>query len=330
MQKNSNETVFEIGKILGKTLRGITFSVQSMNEDTLSAIKRKNMQINKLNELLELGDKSNIPTYSELILGLPLETLETWKTGLADLLESGQHSAIDVWFAQLLPNSELATKESIDQYGIKSVVAQEYVSFDNIDDHPETVNLINETNTMSRMDMVESYVYSWMIVHFHINGYTQLLAKYARNVLGISYREFYDTLFEKIKLDTTFGPLMSSFSSITGGYLSSGQYQPNSKLKAHSMIFYGASDIHANKDHAISLLQEEFNIPDDICELQKYYVASSNQDSTIEIDSSVDISSWTSKPSKYKITSKVSLENGFDFFSLRRKGLLKNTITSTT
>jgi hypothetical protein len=51
---------------------------------------------------------------------------------------------------------------------------------------------------MSTPEMVEAYMYSWMIVRFHVYGYTYVLSRYARKK-GISYREFYDKVFEKIK-----------------------------------------------------------------------------------------------------------------------------------
>ena len=51
--KNSTEVIFEIAQILGDISRGVTLSVQSMNEPTLKAIKRKNMSINKISDQIE-------------------------------------------------------------------------------------------------------------------------------------------------------------------------------------------------------------------------------------------------------------------------------------
>jgi len=50
--KNSTEVVFEIARVLGDISRGVTVSVQSMHEPTLTAIKRKNMQVNNIQDLM--------------------------------------------------------------------------------------------------------------------------------------------------------------------------------------------------------------------------------------------------------------------------------------
>ena len=69
--KNSTEVVFQIAQTIGTLGRGVTISVQSMFEDTLEAIKRKNMDVNNMRRLLDLSIEYGVPTYTELILGMP-------------------------------------------------------------------------------------------------------------------------------------------------------------------------------------------------------------------------------------------------------------------
>jgi radical SAM superfamily enzyme YgiQ (UPF0313 family) len=80
--KNQKKEVIDIVKKLLDARgfnQGLTLSVQSLDLDVLENIRRKNMEMNKLNEVFELCEQRNIPAYTELILGLPGETLETWK-----------------------------------------------------------------------------------------------------------------------------------------------------------------------------------------------------------------------------------------------------------
>ena len=58
--KNSTEVIFEIAQILGDISRGVTLSVQSMNEPTLKAIKRKNMSINKISDQIEKSKRLGV------------------------------------------------------------------------------------------------------------------------------------------------------------------------------------------------------------------------------------------------------------------------------
>ncbi|NDB29772.1 radical SAM protein [archaeon] len=195
--KNSTEVVFKMASLLDVyTLRGITISVQSVNQPTLKAIKRKNLHINNLKSHMELSQKYNVKTYTEMILGLPEETLESWKDGISLVMECGQHNSLEVWFCQLLNNSELATELSKNLYGIESVKALNYMPIESIDgdteDHGfvEYSVIVNKTNTMSTEEMIEAYMYFWVIRYFHYNGHTKEISKNS----GMSYRKFYEIL----------------------------------------------------------------------------------------------------------------------------------------
>ena len=47
-------------------------------------------------------------------------------------------------------------------------------------------------------ELIEEYMYGWLVVQFHIAGYTQLVAKNL-NRFGMGYRSFYDKLFDLYK-----------------------------------------------------------------------------------------------------------------------------------
>ena len=79
--KNSTEVVFEIAKIVGDISRGVTISVQSMNQPTLKAIKRQNMKVNKISEQIEKVKNMELKHIQNFILGLPEETLDSGKKG---------------------------------------------------------------------------------------------------------------------------------------------------------------------------------------------------------------------------------------------------------
>ena len=50
-------------------------SVQSMDENVLKTIKRKNIGLDKFKDLMSKFNKSDITTYTEIILPLPEESL---------------------------------------------------------------------------------------------------------------------------------------------------------------------------------------------------------------------------------------------------------------
>ncbi len=107
--KNSSDEILEIvKKFIGSGFnRGLTLSVQSMDMDVLTEIRRRNMEISDLKLIFDKCNTEGIPSYTELILGLPKETFNSWRRGLCEVIEAGQHNAIESWLAQMLENAEL-------------------------------------------------------------------------------------------------------------------------------------------------------------------------------------------------------------------------------
>jgi len=328
--KNSTEVIFTIAQILGDLSRGVTVSVQSMNDLTLESIKRKNLDINNIRHLMDLGQKYQVGTYTEAILGLPEETLETWKEGLASILDMGQHDSIDIWFCQLLENSELNSFESKVRYGIKTISAFDYMPYANKIDYKEIVEeilLVKATNTITTEEMVDAYMYGWMIIQFHISGYTQLYAKYCRNVLDISYRTFYDTLFEKIQASDIFREHYKNLKNIVHHYLTTGQLLDES-AKGHGLGSNSFEYIYNIRKHAFdigkSCTLKFTNDIDDIDIIQRKFIYDINSIFPMEIESPWDLATWTNHPTKYHIGTKNVQTQTFNFYFARRKGLLKN------
>ena len=88
-------------------VQGLTVSLQSMDDQVLDNIKRRNMELNKITEIFDLCNRENIPVYTELILGLPGETAESWKENFWKIFRVGNHSGINILQAQMLENAEI-------------------------------------------------------------------------------------------------------------------------------------------------------------------------------------------------------------------------------
>ena len=341
--KNNVDSVFAIGKLLGHYNRGITVSVQSMNPDTLESIKRKNLKLNDIEKIMQLSAEYNVDTYTEVILGLPLETNESWRKGLTDLLELGQHQSIDFGLAEVLENSELNLESYRKQYGLKTRKVNRYYTIDE-DEYPEAGEIVYETSTMDLEGIVQSYMYAWMIVHCHIGGYTQLFAKYARYMHNISYRKFYDILFNKLHGNSVicrhFKTVMDKFRL----YLQSGNLKdwPEKGDSFHfasfEFCFANKSDIFELGKNVIINLGLDAEEISELQTLQIYDPKIFTLPQTFKIvTSSIDIDKWQKQQSRYKVTNRLEkikqedLPTGvaknyerLNFWFMRRKNLLKN------
>ena len=334
--KQSTEIAFEIGRVLGDKYFGVTLAMQSMNEETLESIKRKNLPINNLKNLLELSVKYQVPTYTEMILGMPHETKETWENGLCELLELGQHNSIDMWFTQLLENSELAQPESRRKYGLKSIISKSFSSMAKNDksdfwqDFEEETEIVACTNTMSTEEMVDSYMFGWAIIQLHITGYSQIISKYARFVKNVPYKTFYSTLINQIQKSKIFNDHYNFVKNIVRSFLHTGNMPHNAN--GHMFHMTSSAWLYDNKEMVFDLVYNTANniteVPSWVLDLQSKFIYDKTHTYPINVIGDYDImNKKNNKLTNYFIDNKIKNDMmSFDTNSMRRKGLLKNNI----
>jgi radical SAM superfamily enzyme YgiQ (UPF0313 family) len=202
--KNQKKEVVDIVKMLiyeGGSKIGLNLSVQSMDDHTLDVIKRKNLDTNKIEEVFELCEENNIPLYTELILGLPAETITTWKENFYTLYKAGNHTGITVYQAQLLENAEMNLTQR-EEYDLTGRIVYDYlVGTYNEHEVREGIEVVISTKDLPLPMMNDCQVFSWFQNTFHINGITNYISRVLHKKYNIEYSEFYDTLFEYIKQD---------------------------------------------------------------------------------------------------------------------------------
>ncbi len=176
-----------------------TLSFQSLSPTVLENIGRKNISLEHFRELMSEYNKSGISTSSELILGLAGETKESFTKGICDLLEYGQHKAIQVYTCDLLPNSEMGAPEYIQKHGIETVKTpffQAHCSALEKHEIQEYNTAVIKTNTMSTDDWIYCVAFACLVQAFHNIGFFRAVALWLRNSLGISYYSIYSFIAE--------------------------------------------------------------------------------------------------------------------------------------
>lgn len=199
--KNSSEQVLELALMLheAKLNRGLTLSVQSMNPATLENIQRKNMESSNLGKMYSMCNDNNIEFYTEFILGLPFETKASWRKGICDAVELGCHSALEIFPTEILRNSDLAKQIQEHQMEIFQFETIEPRQLTKI---PERHNFVVSTKYMSRDDLLDSWMWGWLIINFHSYGWTQIITRFANKYLGISILDLYENFFDNcVKAD---------------------------------------------------------------------------------------------------------------------------------
>ena len=195
--KNSNERVFQIAKILydAKMSKGVSLSLESLNDDTLKKIKRKNIDIVKFREMLAKYNNADMPTFTELIIALPGETYESFLEGIDVLLDNGQHSQLNIYNCTVLPNTEMATREYQEEHGFHIVSQPIFQGHSSPSETYESVveyeSIVVGTSTMPVTDWRRTFHFAWAVQCFHLLGLLQAVAIFLRNQCSIRYGDFY-------------------------------------------------------------------------------------------------------------------------------------------
>ncbi len=224
--KNSSEEIMEIVKkfISSGFNRGLTLSVQSMDMDVLEEIKRRNMEFSNLKHIFDICNREQIPSYTELILGLPKETFESW-------------------LAQLLENAHLNTPEQRAEHEIDTIVVKDYISgFEEEDGISESVTLVRGTKDMPMPKFIDSWLYAWMINNFHNYGWTQILSRFLRKYKDLSYLDFYNRLWQYIQEDDGYvKQLFDTAKAQLTEYLETGVANG---FSGHTLMWSAQADFH--------------------------------------------------------------------------------------
>lgn len=172
--------------------KGVTLALQSMDDKVLETIERKNIKIDGLGELNAWYEQSGVPTYIEMILGLPGESYDTWADGFDRLLSAGCHGAISVYVCMMLVNAEMNRREYRERHGIRTVTVPMLLNHGTpaVDPYQETYEIVVETACMPHADWRRAYVLAWVIQWAHTMGLLRIEAmRY-----GAGYRRFYEGL----------------------------------------------------------------------------------------------------------------------------------------
>ena len=199
-----NEVVDMVKKLVDQSpnfAQGLTVSVQSMDNDVLENIRRRNLDQHKIDEIFAVCDRKNIPVYTEVILGLPGETAESWRENFWRIFRAGNHTGINILQAQMLENAEMNLFQK-KLWRLETVPVYDYMSGSQADEHcPESVDVVISTRHIDADTMLDLLVWNTMIQTFHINGMTNYLSRFLAKYLGIDYSDFYQRLEQHIRAD---------------------------------------------------------------------------------------------------------------------------------
>jgi radical SAM superfamily enzyme YgiQ (UPF0313 family) len=176
----------------------MSISPQSLNHDTLKAIKRKNLGNDNVEGVYSAMEKVGITTNAGIIVPLPEETKDTFFEGLRRLSNSNLEQPLP-YTAMMLKGTELASKETRSRYGLKTkyrLVPREFGEYFGKRVF-EIEELCIETDTMPYQDYVDCRAFVFIFTTYSHKQF-DLLRRHTKE-LGIDRFDFFMSVWEKYK-----------------------------------------------------------------------------------------------------------------------------------
>ena len=171
-------------------MRRFTMALQSTNPLVLKHIKRVNLKEEAMTKVAETAFREGMSVNTELIIGLPGETWESWTSGLCDLLS--KDIIVEAYPVTILQNSEMNDAAYKEEHGITQVTLKSYFS-NIVDEYQET---LTGTKDLPEEQMKKLWLWTWYTSMMDANGFTQIVTRYLNKRHGMPFEKFYERLLD--------------------------------------------------------------------------------------------------------------------------------------
>ncbi len=200
--KNTDEKIYEIGSLFHRhgLEKGITISYQSVDLGVQKNIQRDNIKMERAQRLQKKFNEAEVPIYTELILGLPGESYESWISGIEAILESGLKNQIFMYLCQVYPNTELNEPEYRKRFGIKTLEIELTEIHGKVRDRgwvPEVEEIVIETDSLSQEDWKRAYLFSLVTMGMHSLKLGYFVMAYLYERFGIPFTSYLSWIAER-------------------------------------------------------------------------------------------------------------------------------------
>jgi radical SAM superfamily enzyme YgiQ (UPF0313 family) len=193
--KNVTERAWRVYQILIEAglNHEVTLSVQSLAPAALKAIRRENISLAHYREIQARAQAGGIRAYTDVILGLPGETFDSFRDGVSALMAAGQTHALRFFNASLLPNAEMNQPVYRERYQIESVrIPMVYLhssAAEPEDGLYEYQEIVIATASLTRAQWAASLAFAWMTdLLFYGRHLLRPALLFLHQQTGLSYR----------------------------------------------------------------------------------------------------------------------------------------------
>lgn len=202
LTKNQSERAFEAFKLLKSADLHLpaTLSLQSVTPSVMQAIQRDNISLDAYRQLMRRFLEADIPTYTDMLVGLPGDTFESFLAGIEAVMDQGQHQEQRFWNVYLLPNAEMAQVAYRQKYALQTVMSPYLDPFmpaaEPLDGIQEAMEMIIATATLPTADWIRARVLAWWTQILYYGRLLQLPLLLVQHFSNLGHRDLLRAFLE--------------------------------------------------------------------------------------------------------------------------------------
>jgi hypothetical protein len=225
--KNADDKIYEIGLLMhqAKLEKGITLARQSNNLGVLKNVKRSNIKMSTYQNLQVKFNDSNVSVYSEFIMGLPGETLQTWKDGLDETVAAGMKNQCLVYPCMALVNTDMGDPEYQKKHGIiiKRIEIAEVHGARKDGWLKEYQDIVIGTSTLSVEDWKRTAIFSYVFMTMHGMKVLYFVLIYMIEQLGVKPSAFIDFVIANCRDGGVWRREINGYEKLLDGVINNGE-----------------------------------------------------------------------------------------------------------
>lgn len=194
MTKNQSERAYQAHRILREAgvVTWATLSLQSVSPAVLKAIRRDNISLEAYHDILQRLQAERVPHYTDLLLGLPEESFDSFLDGIDAVIGQGQHYELRIYNVHVLPNAELGDPAYRERYGIETVAVpchppdDPVIQIGGIHEHYE---MVVGTRAMPHSDWLRAQALVWWVQLLYYSRLLQMSLLVLQAISSLTHRE---------------------------------------------------------------------------------------------------------------------------------------------
>ena len=179
----------------------MTLGRQSFSPDTLTAINRQNIKLSTYDDLKQEAAVNNVASYTELILGLPGDSYQSFVDSIELAMDSHSSHYFIVYLCRLLDGTDMASQAAREKYRYETRVSRVGFGRTGLGDLgvDELEEIIVGTASMPTADWRRAHTFANVALSLYNTRLAFFVLNYLRQEHGIKLADFFEHLIAEVE-----------------------------------------------------------------------------------------------------------------------------------